>query len=304
MVPLYDQIVVLDKNSCQWACVACGSYGGGLGHLYEQDGAFRLWRCTRCGTESWVPTDITADTLGHSEYWDLQRFESYEQDDVVEEYRSRYDRLGELTGLSSGELRKCRLADWGGGIGNLASWATDLGVSDVTVLDTDVRALDVAARRGIATVEVDRLDPHERFDLIFAIDVIEHVVAPADFLDSLARHLEPGGIVVLETPNSGFWMRHLGRREYLWYVGPRLRHYLYYYEHKHYFSVKGLTELAHSCGFEVRQTRLVGSPRSKIAASAFPGTHWFQRALRQLTSIGLAALGRRNKIWMSLESPR
>ncbi len=285
-------------------CVACGSGTGEYQDLWERDHAFRLWTCGACGTESWKPTGVGVGDPSHSEYWDLQRFESYEHSDVVEEYRARYGQLGALTGLSIAELRGCSVADWGGGIGNLAKWASELGVDDVTVLDTDDRALDIARRRGLSTCLVDDLAVDRVFDVIFAIDVIEHVIDPSDFLAGLDAHLRPGGVIVLETPNSGFWMRSIARHERIPVAGARLRHFLYYYEHKHYFSVMGLATLGAASGFSVRDVRLANSPRSKIAAAAFSGTSTSQELLKSATGLLLAAIGRRNKVWIALGKSR
>jgi len=46
-----------------------------------------------------------------------------------------------------------------------------------------------------------------RFDLVTAMEVIEHVAAPAAFLRSLADRLAPGGLLILSTPNRTAWSR-------------------------------------------------------------------------------------------------
>jgi len=46
-----------------------------------------------------------------------------------------------------------------------------------------------------------------RFDLVTALEVIEHVADPAAFLWSLARRLAPGGLLVLSTPNATGWSK-------------------------------------------------------------------------------------------------
>ena len=40
-----------------------------------------------------------------------------------------------------------------------------------------------------------------RFDLITALEVIEHVADKQVFIDTIARHLAPGGLMVLSSPN-------------------------------------------------------------------------------------------------------
>lgn len=56
-------------------------------------------------------------------------------------------------------------------------------------LAIDYRAGDLAAVAG------------ERFDLVTAMEVIEHVADPAAFAAGLAAALAPGGLMILSTPN-------------------------------------------------------------------------------------------------------
>jgi 2-polyprenyl-6-hydroxyphenyl methylase/3-demethylubiquinone-9 3-methyltransferase len=40
-----------------------------------------------------------------------------------------------------------------------------------------------------------------QFDIVTSMEVIEHVVDPAAFVQQLAAHLKPGGLMILSTPN-------------------------------------------------------------------------------------------------------
>jgi len=42
---------------------------------------------------------------------------------------------------------------------------------------------------------------HNEFDIIINTDVIEHLVAPKEFMRSLYRALKPGGLAIITTPN-------------------------------------------------------------------------------------------------------
>ena len=58
----------------------------------------------------------------------------------------------------------------------------------------DYRAVGVEAVEG-------------RFDLVTAMEVIEHVADPQAFVDDLAARLAPDGLLILSTPNKTAWSK-------------------------------------------------------------------------------------------------
>ena len=66
--------------------------------------------------------------------------------------------------------------------------------SDAAGLAIDYRAIGVEALDG-------------RFDLVTAMEVVEHVADPRAFVASLAARLAPGGLLILSTPNRTAWSR-------------------------------------------------------------------------------------------------
>ncbi len=81
------------------------------------------------------------------------------------------------------------------------------------------------------------------FDVVFAADVIEHLVDIELFGKEVFRVLKPGGILVLSTPNSAFWVyRILG-------VLGRTVSELQHPGHLQFFSKRFLRSLLNECGF-------------------------------------------------------
>ena len=52
------------------------------------------------------------------------------------------------------------------------------------------------------------MESAEHFDLVLALEVIEHVAHPDAFLQQALRLVEPGGILIVSTPNGGYFRHH------------------------------------------------------------------------------------------------
>ncbi len=102
--------------------------------------------------------------------------------------------------------------DVGCGAGLLAEPLARLG-AHVTGIDAAPELIEAArthaGQAGLAiryvAGEVAALDG--QFDLVTALEVIEHVADPAGFIASLADRLAPGGLLVMSTPAKTAWSR-------------------------------------------------------------------------------------------------
>ena len=110
-----------------------------------------------------------------------------------------------------------RALDFGCGSG-LMSEALAAAGFDVTAVDLDLgpkRALEkrLAFSKSIAFVEGDVLAQDlvpESFDVIMALDVLEHISPLAPYLSAFERALSPGGVLVISGPTES-WLYKLGR---------------------------------------------------------------------------------------------
>ena len=122
------------------------------------------------------------------------------------------DRICEALGRDGQQARPLRgldLVDVGCGGGLLCEPMTRLGAT-VTGIDASTEAIAVArthaAEHGLAidyrqTTAEALVDAGARFDVVLALEVVEHVADREAFVRALADLLQPGGVLVMSTLN-------------------------------------------------------------------------------------------------------
>jgi len=131
---------------------------------------------------------------------------------------------------------------------------------------------------NVAHALIDTLPQQSQVDLISALDVIEHIIDPHNFVELLKRHLRPGGLVLLLTGDADSYAARVAGSQWS---------YLRWCGHISVFSQAGLRNLLQSHGFEVLAWRRCEHPSSP-GAKAWWRVHLLEPARR--------ALGR-NKSW-------
>jgi SAM-dependent methyltransferase len=96
-------------------------------------------------------------------------------------------------------------------------------------------------RAGNLETGIDFPDTH--FDLVFCSEVIEHMTSPERLAAEMYRVLKPGGLLILSTPNSAFWLYRLFGL--FGYTVSELQHP----KHFQFFSRRSLILLLSSAGF-------------------------------------------------------
>jgi len=126
--------------------------------------------------------------------------------------RDRIDQHWQADECSRTPLDGKSALDVGCGAGLLAEPLARLGAK---VIGVDASPEVIAVARGHAATmglaidyrvgDVEALEG--QFDLVTAMEVIEHVADPAAFLKALAKRLASGGLLVMSTPNATGWSK-------------------------------------------------------------------------------------------------
>jgi SAM-dependent methyltransferase len=141
-------------------------------------------------------------------------------------------------------------------------------------LEPSVSGASLARKRNldVACATLETAPEPYQVDLISALDVIEHLIDPHHFVESLKRHLRPGGVVLLLTGDADAFTARV--------AGPQWS-YLRWCGHISVFSQSGLRKLLEAHGFEVLTSRRCEHPSSP-GAVAWWRVHLLEPARRVL----------------------
>jgi 2-polyprenyl-6-hydroxyphenyl methylase/3-demethylubiquinone-9 3-methyltransferase len=108
-------------------------------------------------------------------------------------------------------LAGLRILDIGCGAGLLCEPLTRLGAQIVGVdpSASNIAAARMHAERGHLSIDyrcttIEEMDARERFDIVLAMEVVEHVSDIGTFLGRCAAMLKPGGLMVVSTLNRNW----------------------------------------------------------------------------------------------------
>ena len=106
-----------------------------------------------------------------------------------------------ITGLVEGK----KILDIGCGSGLISKTLLEAGY-DVTVIDSDRKAIDIAKKKGIKgfVADVNNWQTDEKFDCIISADLLEHIDKDEALTKKIYSFLKPKGCFIVNVPSYQF----------------------------------------------------------------------------------------------------
>ncbi len=236
-----EEEALTETPSLMCVCPVCtekalnGAEGISLGDRRKGlSGVWRLVECKKCGVVSMMPLP-TDDQLA-------AYYRVYSQDNKVELSQglgSRYPNLRGLFHWLSGDVDPrdfvriptgARVLDYGCGH---AGYLRDFHHRGAAISGAEIAAYAVEACRshGYDVHQVEDFShipfPADKFDIVYLMQVLEHLRDPHEFFRELARILKDGGMLYLAVPNAASIWRKVFRRNWVsgWFAPFHLFHY-------------------------------------------------------------------------------
>lgn len=204
---------------------------------YARRGAYHVATCDRCGSGRTVPVPSSPE---------LEAFyaNEYKYDAHVLIAAEKRWRAGRILDDALPEGAK-RVLDIGCMYGYLLEEARERGVEAVGV-ELSTGPAEAAAAKGFRVhhgmIEEFAANETEKYDLVVAQHVLEHIEAPEAFLRRVRELLAPGGKLCIVVPNYDSKVRKTFKHSWGWYQLP---------VHLHHFGHRGLETLFTRTGFGV-----------------------------------------------------
>jgi SAM-dependent methyltransferase len=204
-------------------CKICGADTNDVGRVYGRfsERYYELGRCSTCGyafvVEPW---------LDYANIYDEAYYAGQGADRLVDysfELRQpdRTIRLYEWQGIARivkdlvGELTDRRWLDYGCGNGGLVRYLRETQAAETFGFEQGAIA-ERARALGIPMLDERELGEQEAsFDIVSAIEVMEHTVDPVGELRKIRRLLRPGGLLFLTTGNARPYAERLQKWSYV-----------------------------------------------------------------------------------------
>lgn len=226
--------------------------------LFKING-FDIVKCSKCGLV------YTNPRLGEKEAVEVYKKDYYNNPGFLKKgtyfgYKNYLNEKKEITETFKKRLKviesyksKGRILDIGCALGFFLELAKSHGWETYGTEVSDSAYMHVKKNKGIKAFHGDLKKARFKnkfFDVVTMFDVIEHLTNPKGYLKEAKRILKKGGLLVINTPNSGsLAAKVLGKN---WLEYKRVR------EHNYFFSHKTLEKMLKQEGFKVLRIESAG----------------------------------------------
>jgi len=242
-------------------CEFCGEEH--KGKFYSKGSNYSVLKCGSCDllwsdplTDGDYENQINSDYFGEDVYLRKEKGQK-------ERFRSQINKVMKIYGHSS-EKKDIKILDIGSGLGFFLDVCDEEGLY-CEGCDINEKAVNYSNRNKKRTRlgTIDEFYENDSFDIIFALNLIEHIPHPKKFIEQCARILKPNGLLIMETPIQ----------ESLFHVFARIGDILTGYRMNNYgintnghiYKFCGRTfEKITELGFEIVHKEKIGSPLKEI----------------------------------------
>lgn len=234
-------------NGGALVCPICGAPTEPAGVKASAGRAYHLRRCAECGFACVADPDTLADPYDDAYYRGKGAdplvdylFDTDHPERTIRqlEWRGTLGVIESIKRVGNGT----RWLDYGCGTGGFVRWLSRRGVA-ASGYDQG-RGAALARERGIAVLDDAQLDAAASFEVITAIEVLEHLVDPQPVVDRIARLLTPGGVFFYTTGNAS---RHAGALASWSYVVPEI--------HVAFFEPRTMARMLRASGLQTVEPR-------------------------------------------------
>ena len=248
MVAREDAAGPLEVQLMSVECPICGARARDAGNKEGH----ALHRCTGCRHLFFWPQPERTDHIYNKDYFTGAGggfgYKDYDRDKapMVGTFHEYLDRIG------AANPPEGRMLDIGAATGFFLNLARERGWK-VAGVEVSAAASEMARAKGLdvrtGILEEDHGWTDGEFSAITMWDVIEHMPDPHRTMAEVSRLLRPGGLVAINTPDSGSLLSRA--------LGPRW-HLVIPYEHLNLFTRQSLENLLSRHGLEVLDVRCIG----------------------------------------------
>jgi SAM-dependent methyltransferase len=212
--------------------------------------SFEVFQCTECEI-LFLDHDLVRERLSQfypSHYWWAPGGITGRMEGFYREWVLKHDQLAFVKKvLSSYENPRC--LEIGCGSGTFTGMARNEGI-DIRGIEISAEAVEEARLQGITCIDTGTIEDiesvGETYDVVIMFHVLEHLVAPREYMKKLSGIIRAGGSLILQVPNCSSWQARLfGKR---WYGLDCPRHVCNY-------SAPALEQLVRSSGFTVSMVK-------------------------------------------------